>query len=54
MVAWGDRWEATVAGPPLLLIHGPCGKPGTLHATCDQYGEPMSLDNIQPVPGPGA
>jgi DNA-binding HxlR family transcriptional regulator len=54
LMAWGDRWTAGEAGPPLLLIHEPCGEPGALRATCDQCGEPMSLANIQPVPGPGA
>lgn len=54
LLAWGDRWTAGEAGPPLLLIHEPCGKPGTLRATCDQCAEPMSLANIRPVPGPGA
>ena len=53
LMAWGDRWNAGEAGPPLLLVHA-CGKAGTLRATCDQCGEPMSLANIQPVPGPGA
>jgi DNA-binding HxlR family transcriptional regulator len=54
ILAWGDKWTAGEAGPPLLLIHEACGKPGSLRATCDQCGEPMSLDNIRPVPGPGA
>jgi DNA-binding HxlR family transcriptional regulator len=53
LMAWGDRWTAGEVGPPLLLVHA-CGKPGSLRATCDQCGEPMSLANIQPVPGPGA
>lgn len=54
LLAWGDRWTAGEAGAPLLLIHEPCGKPGALRATCDQCGEPMSLANVEPVPGPGA
>jgi DNA-binding HxlR family transcriptional regulator len=54
ILAWGDKWTAGEAGPPLLLIHEACGKAGSLRATCDQCGEPMSLDNIRPVPGPGA
>jgi hypothetical protein len=54
MMAWGDRWNAGKAGPPLLLIHETCGKPATVSATCDRCGEPMSLANIHPVPGPGA
>jgi DNA-binding HxlR family transcriptional regulator len=54
MMAWGDRWNAGEAGPPLLLIHEACGEPATVSATCDRCGEPMSLANIHPVPGPGA
>ena len=54
LMAWGDRYTAGEAGPPLLLVHEPCGAPGALRAVCDQCGEPMSLANIQPVPGPGA
>ena len=54
LMAWGDRWTAGEAGPPLLLIHQPCGQPGTLRATCDRCGDPMSLANIRPVAGPGA
>ena len=54
LLAWGDRWTAGDDGPPLLLIHQPCGQPGALRATCDQCGDPMTLDNIIPVPGPGA
>lgn len=54
LLAWGDRWTAGDAGPPLLLVHEPCGKPGGLQATCDQCGEPMSLANVTPVVGPGA
>jgi DNA-binding HxlR family transcriptional regulator len=53
LMAWGDRWTDDGAGPPLLLMHE-CGHAATLQATCDQCGEPMSLTNIQPVPGPGA
>lgn len=54
LLAWGDRWTAGEAGPPLLLIHEPCGEPAELVATCNRCGQPMSLANITPVPGPGA
>jgi DNA-binding HxlR family transcriptional regulator len=54
LLAWGDRWTAGEAGPPLLLIHERCGKPSTMQATCDRCGEPVSLANVRPVPGPGA
>src|SRR3954452_14642724 len=53
LLAWGDRWTAGEAGPPLLLIHE-CGAPAALRPTCDKCGEPRGLDNIRPVPGPGA
>jgi DNA-binding HxlR family transcriptional regulator len=53
LLAWGDRWTAGEEGPPLLLIHS-CGQPGHLKATCDQCGEPLGLDSITPMPGPGA
>jgi DNA-binding HxlR family transcriptional regulator len=54
LMAWGDRWTAGEAGPPLLLVHAPCGHPATLRATCDHCHAPLDLTNIQPVPGPGA
>ncbi len=54
LLAWGDKWTAGEDGPPLLLVHQPCGKPGSLRATCDQCGEPMSRFNIQAIPGLGA
>jgi len=54
LLAWGDKWTAGEPGPPLLLIHDACGQPATLQATCDHCGGPLSLETIQPVPGPGA
>jgi DNA-binding HxlR family transcriptional regulator len=54
MLAWGDKWTAGEAGPPLLLVHEPCGQAGALRPTCSQCGEPLGLDNIRPTPGPGA
>jgi DNA-binding HxlR family transcriptional regulator len=54
LMAWGDRWTAGEAGPPVLLVHTSCGHPATLRATCDACHSPLDLTNIQPVPGPGA
>lgn len=54
MLAWGDRWSAGDDGPPLLLMHEPCGRAGSLRSVCDQCGEPLDLSNIRPIPGPGA
>ncbi len=54
LLAWGDRWTAGENGPPLLLVHETCGRPAALEAMCDQCGEPMTVDTITAVPGPGA
>ena len=54
LMAWGDRWTAGESGPPLLLMHTPCGHAATLRATCDRCHEQLDLTNIQRVPGPGA
>ena len=53
MVAWGDRWTAGEAGPPLLFIHRACGKAAAITGTCDQCGERLGIDDIDFVPGPG-
>jgi len=53
MVAWGDRWTAGEAGPPLLFIHHACGKAAAITGTCDQCGERLGIDDIDFVPGPG-
>src|SRR3954453_5600353 len=54
LLAWGDRWTAGEAGPPLLLVHDSCGKAGPLRAVCDRCGEPFGVGNVRPSPGPGA
>jgi DNA-binding HxlR family transcriptional regulator len=54
LLTWGDRWTAGEAGPPLLLVHQPCGQPAGLKATCNHCGGPLELSNITPTPGPGA
>lgn len=52
MAAWGDKWMADEAGPPLEYIHLVCGEktqPGTHCSACNASINPR---NIQPILGP--
>jgi DNA-binding HxlR family transcriptional regulator len=52
--AWGDRWTAGEDGPPLLVKHALCGEDTEPVVTCSCCGEPLSLSDLVPRPGPGA
>ena len=54
MMAWGDRWEARDAGPPVLMRHESCGQAATAVAVCSECGERLEPDAVTPLPGPGA
>ena len=54
LLQWGDRWTAGEAGPPLLLVHEPCGQPGGGMLVCSYCGEEITLENVHPELGPGA
>jgi DNA-binding HxlR family transcriptional regulator len=54
MVAWGDRWLAGEAGPPVLYRHHACGKTGHAELTCSECGAPMRATDIDVLPGPGS
>ncbi|HEU5001515.1 MAG TPA: helix-turn-helix domain-containing protein [Actinomycetota bacterium] len=54
LIAWGDRWRAGEHGPPLLLVHAPCGHAMAATPTCSECGEVVRLEDIRPQPGPGA
>jgi DNA-binding HxlR family transcriptional regulator len=54
MARWGDRWLAGDAGPPALYRHHDCGKVSHLELHCSHCHQPMSADNIDVLPGPGA
>ena len=51
MIAWGDRWTAGDAGPPLLFRHEECGQVTHAVAACSECGEPLDAGNITPVEG---
>jgi DNA-binding HxlR family transcriptional regulator len=53
MRQWGDK-HAAPDGPPLELIHKPCGQIAEGLLSCSACGEPMDARNVRAVPGPGA
>jgi DNA-binding HxlR family transcriptional regulator len=54
MTAWGDRWLAGEAGPPVLYRHHACGEISRPELRCAHCGDPMSARDIDLLPGPGA
>jgi DNA-binding HxlR family transcriptional regulator len=54
MVAWGDKWLAGKAGPPVLYRHHACGEISNVELSCARCGEPMRPGDIDLLPGPGA
>ena len=52
--AWGDRWTARDAGPPVLYRHSTCGELTHAEIRCAQCGEPLHSQDVEPLPGPGA
>jgi DNA-binding HxlR family transcriptional regulator len=53
MKAWGDRWLAGQAGPPVLYRHLACGQIADVELRCDRCGEPMRGGDVDLLPGPG-
>ena len=53
LMQWGDRYTAGDAGPPVELIHEPCGEHTHARLVCDHCGEPIDPRDIRPQPGPG-
>ena len=54
MVAWGDKWLAGEAGPPVLYRHHACGEISHVDLVCASCGKPMHADDVEVLPGPGA
>jgi DNA-binding HxlR family transcriptional regulator len=53
-VAWGDKWLAGEAGPPVLYRHHACGEIAHAELHCSVCGEPMTATDIDVLPGPGS
>jgi DNA-binding HxlR family transcriptional regulator len=54
MLAWGDKWLAGEAGPPVLYRHRGCGQIGHAELRCSACHQPMDAANIDILPGPGS
>ncbi|HCT75570.1 MAG TPA: transcriptional regulator [Micromonosporaceae bacterium] len=54
ITAWGDRWTAGEAGPPVLLRHHSCGQTTHAELRCAQCGEPIDAKSVDILAGPGA
>jgi DNA-binding HxlR family transcriptional regulator len=53
MTAWGDRWTAGEAGPPVYLRHRACGQVTHAEVRCACCGEPLDEAGVDVEPGPG-
>jgi DNA-binding HxlR family transcriptional regulator len=53
MVAWGDRWTAGDAGPPVLYRHHACGQITHPEPHCAVCGEVLHSTDVDVEPGPG-
>jgi DNA-binding HxlR family transcriptional regulator len=53
LVAWGDKWVGPDEGPPLRFRHA-CGEVASPVPTCPACGDPMTVDTVTPLAGPGA
>jgi DNA-binding HxlR family transcriptional regulator len=54
MSAWGDRWTAGAAGPPVLRRHRSCGEYVQAEVRCSHCGELLHGQDVDIEPGPGA
>ena len=54
LAAWGDRWTAGQAGPPVRLHHQRCGHDTEPTVCCSHCGEPIEHQDLVARNGPGA
>jgi DNA-binding HxlR family transcriptional regulator len=53
MMAWGDRWLADAAGPPITLHHARCGHDAEAQVVCDHCKQPLRPGETAMQMGPG-
>jgi len=53
ITAWGDRWTAGEAGPPVLLRHRACGELTHAEVRCARCGGLLHSGDVDVEPGPG-
>jgi DNA-binding HxlR family transcriptional regulator len=54
LMQWGDRYNAGPEGPPLVLVHKPCGHETEPSLACSHCGGEIDPREMRPLPGPGA
>lgn len=54
LMQWGDKHAGLVNGPPVELVHVPCGQLADPVLVCSSCGERVDPRQIAPRPGPGA
>jgi DNA-binding HxlR family transcriptional regulator len=54
LLAWGDKYAGSPAGPPVLLTHRDCGAAVGLQLACEDGHVLKSARDVTPLPGPGA
>jgi DNA-binding HxlR family transcriptional regulator len=54
ILAWGDRYTAGAAGPPLETVHDECGKAFHMVPACSECGGEIDPRHTHGRPGPGA
>jgi hypothetical protein len=54
LLQWGDKHLSGSAGPSIVLKHTRCGGDADPLLICRSCREPLELEEILPVAGPGA
>jgi DNA-binding HxlR family transcriptional regulator len=47
LLTWGDRWNPSPAGPPMILVHQACGHAMHPQLTCPDCGEPLTARDVR-------
>jgi len=53
MVAWGDRWQSRMGGPPVRLRHETCGADTRAQVVCCSCGMSLRPGEVTARGGPG-
>ncbi|MEP6790975.1 MAG: helix-turn-helix domain-containing protein [Ramlibacter sp.] len=53
LMAWGDKWMALPGQQPVLVVHTGCGQVTAAVPACSVCGEPLALDGLEFLAGPG-
>jgi DNA-binding HxlR family transcriptional regulator len=54
LLQWGDRWEGDPEGPAVEIRHRDCGEKVAVTMSCAAGHGPLTVRDIEPVPGSGA